>query len=79
MLVSSNVMWKIKTYIEAPKWAHLPTFLNKLAWELGVDIEIKVEKHWLRETVFFNASSKEKIVMDKFKAQLDAALAQYNT
>jgi len=63
----------IKSWVEGPKFAGIPSFLRKLAFELDVDIKIDVDKHFIRETVYFKvegAESKLRIFKDTFDKSL---------
>lgn len=66
----------VRSWIEAPKFANVPTFLKNLAWQLGLDIEIEVDKGWLRETVRFKVEGEED-KLRKFKVVLDESLQEY--
>lgn len=68
---------RIRSSIEAPRWAKLPTFLRELAWRLDCEIEVQSEKGWIRETVMFEVrGTEEKLVA--FKQNLEKATAEYN-
>jgi len=49
----------IKSYIEAPRWAAFPEFLRNRCFVLGLDLEIDIDKGWIRETVRFKIEGKE--------------------
>lgn len=66
----------IRSWIEAPRFANGPTFLKNLAWQLGLNIEIEVDKGWLRETVRFKVEGEEG-KLRKFKVVLEEALQEY--
>ncbi len=67
----------IKSYCEAPKWAKLPAWLKHTCFPLGLDCEISVDSHWIRETVHFNISGEE-IPLRKFKQLFDETMREYN-
>ena len=67
---------KIKSYIEAPRFAHIGIALRKAALGIGVDITIDTEKHLLRETVFFEVSGNEERI-NRFSTWLESAIKEY--
>ena len=66
----------VRSWVEAPKFANVPTFLKNLAWQLGINIEIEVEKGWLRETVRFKVEGEETKVK-KFISVFNQAAEEY--
>ncbi len=66
----------VHSWVEAPKFANVPTFLKNLAWQLGVNIEIEVDKGWLRETVRFKVEGDEEKVK-KFASIFNKAAEEY--
>ena len=67
----------IKSHCEAPKWAKFPSWLKHTCSQLGLDCEITVDSHWVRETVYFNISGEE-IPLRKFKQLFDETMREYN-
>lgn len=66
----------VRSWVEAPKFANVPTFLKNLAWQLGINIEIEVDKGWLRETVRFKVEGEEAKVK-KFISVFNQAAEEY--
>jgi hypothetical protein len=66
----------VRSWVEAPKFANVPTFLKNLAWQLGLNIEIEVDKGWLRETVRFKIEGEEAKVK-KFTFVFNQAAEEY--
>ena len=66
----------VRSWVEAPKFANVPTFLKNLAWQLGIDIEIEVDKGWLRETVRFKVEGDE-MKVKKFISVFNQAAEEY--
>jgi hypothetical protein len=66
----------VRSWVEAPKFANVPTFLKNLAWQLGINIEIEVEKGWFRETVRFKVEGEETKVK-KFFSVFNQAAEEY--
>lgn len=43
-----------KAYIEGPRWAGIPSFVRKAAWEHNLTIiELTEDKHFLTTTVYY--------------------------
>jgi len=66
----------IKSYIEGPKFAHLPEFLKELAIDNEVNITLDVHKRILRETVFFEVTGDFNKV-STFTRELNAAVMEH--
>jgi hypothetical protein len=65
-----------RSWVEAPKFANVPTFLKNLAWQLGLNIEIEVDKGFFRETVRFKVEGDEDKVR-KFASVFNEAAKEY--
>jgi hypothetical protein len=68
---------KYRSYIEALKSADVPSYVRKLAWNLGLDVTVNVEKGIFRETTFFSVDGSDDDVYT-FKKRLYRALENYN-
>jgi len=66
----------MRSCVEAPKFAYVPTFLKNTAWQLGLKIEIEVDKGWLRETIRFKVEGDEN-KLKTFKINLEKAIQEY--
>lgn len=49
----------LKSWIEAPRWAGASKFIKNLAWELGLQLQIDIDKGFFTETVRFKVSGTE--------------------
>lgn len=45
--------------IEAPRWARFPKALRNLCFEMGLDLDMEVERGWLREMIRIRVSGAE--------------------
>ena len=68
----------IRTFVEAPKWAKLPSFIKNVCWSLGLDYKVEVDKGWISENIRFMVSGEEEKVNQFIKALNDAALSWNN-
>ena len=68
---------KLESYMDAPRWAKVPKFLRKLAFELDLQIDIDVEKSLLRERTYFTVYGK-KSQLEEFKNMYELAMENYN-
>jgi len=62
----------IRTVVEAPKWAKLPSFIKNVCWFLGLDCKVEVDKGWISENIRFMVSGEEGKVAQFIKAYNDA-------
>lgn len=68
----------LETWIEGPKFAHLPEFIRKLAMQCEVEVvSLDVRSRLIRETVFFKIQSYDKYKADDFCKQLSQALQEW--
>ena len=66
-----------RSWIEAPRWAGVETFLLKLSVECNVNIKTTVRKGWVRETVIYWVDGPfDKVAL--FSSILHKSLRQYN-
>lgn len=65
-----------KSYIEGPRWACIPTYLRKLAIIVDVEIDVNVDKGFLRETVFYEVTGTES-KLQKFKKIFAQSIKEY--
>lgn len=66
----------VRSWVEAPKFANVPTFLKNLAWQLDLNIDIEVDKGFFRETVRFKVEGDEEKVR-KFASVFNKAAEEY--
>ncbi len=64
--------------VVAPRFARVPTFIRDMAFILGLDLSIEVEKHFIRETVRFRVEGDEGKV-GRFRTALAEAMSEYNS
>ena len=67
---------KFKAWIEAPKFAGVPSFLKTTAWQLDIEIKVDVDSGWWFETVRFEVNGEENKVR-KFQRILKQAIEEY--
>jgi len=60
----------------APRFARIPSFMKTLAWELGVTLDIDVDKFFLRETIRFQACGDSEKV-ERFADALNKAIDEW--
>lgn len=65
------------TVYEAPRWAGVSCYLKDQAFLLGVQLEIEVEKGWIRENGRFRVTGPADKV-DQFMAEFEEAGRRYN-
>ena len=68
---------RIRTSIEAPRFAGLPRFIKNLAFSHDVVVELEVDKGWITESIRLKAEGEED-KMQRFKTALLAAMQEYN-
>lgn len=68
---------EIKSYCEAPKWLRVPKWIRIVCFQLGLDCEIDIDSHFLRETVWFKVVGEEE-ALNKFKDYFYEAMNKYN-
>jgi len=68
---------KIRSWVEAPKWANVSNFIKNLAWELGLECTVEVDKGWIRETVRYVVEGEE-AKLRTFKDKLLSTARAYN-
>lgn len=69
-----NASWK--SWIQCAKWADAPSMIKTLAFTLGLQLKIDVDKGWFRETVRFEVSGKLEDVR-RFKYLYEVSLITY--
>lgn len=69
---------RITSYAEVPRWAGFPTFIKNLAWKLGLDCTVEVDKGILRETVRFKVEGYG-YKLEKFAKILQDSMDEYNS
>ena len=65
---------KYKSSMTAPRFARIPSFMKTLAWELGITLDIDVDKFFLREAIRFQVcgdSEKVKRFADALNKAID--------
>jgi len=55
-----------KNWIESPKWASVPLFIKNLAFDLDLELQIEVDKGFIRETTHFKVNGEDKKIDKKF-------------
>ena len=63
----------LRSRIEASIFAHVLSVLYELAYEIGVDIEIHVERDFIRETTYFRVVGQADKVQ-QFKLMLEKSI-----
>lgn len=66
----------LKSMIEAPRWAGASKFIKNLAWELGLELQIEVDKGFIRETVRYKVSGTESKLRN-FQRIFEQSCAEY--
>ena len=69
---------RFSSVCEAPRWANVPSFLRDQAWNLGLKIEVEVDKGWIRERVRFRIEGEPEKV-NEFLSRFKEAGEQYNS
>lgn len=67
----------LKTTWDAPRWAHVESFVRDLAFHLNLECWTQVEKGWLREHGRLKVSGDEN-ACQQFMDKLNLALSEYN-
>jgi len=70
-------MAHIKTYVEAPKSAHIRQGLFDLAQRHGVSFSAETDKGWFKETVYFTVDGDDAAVK-AFARDVNRALSDWN-
>lgn len=68
---------RFKTYIEGPRWAGTEKFLIRTANEFDLEIETRVDRGWIRETVYFTVTGSHDN-LERFKSRVQRALLEMN-
>ena len=68
----------IKSTWEAPRWAKVSSFIRDVAWHLGLECEINVDKGLIRERGRFKVSGEEN-KLKTFKKALASAIKEYES
>lgn len=61
----------------APRWAGLSSFIKDECWRRGVELQIEIEKGWIRETSRIKITGPEETVT-RLKRDVYAAMDGYN-
>ena len=70
-------MAKRQFKIDSPRWVKTAKALREGAFELGLDLEIRSEKHWFREAIFGTVSGDDYKV-SVFMRALKETIEDYN-
>jgi len=67
----------IKDVVETPRWAKMPKFIEDICFTLDLDLELSVDKGWIRETTRFKVTGTEE-KLNSFKEHFEAGVEEYN-
>lgn len=68
----------IKSTWAAPRWAKVSSFIKDVAFELGLECEVDVDKGLIRERGRFKVSGDEN-ALRLFKKAFESAAEKYNS
>lgn len=69
-------MATLKSYIEAPRWAGVPSFLKQLAWKLNLKLDITEDKCLLTTIVYFKLQGDDSNI-HKAKQIIEQSIKEY--
>lgn len=67
----------LKSYVEAPRWAKFPDFLKNYCFIKGLELELDIDKHFIRETIRFKISGSES-ELQRVKKVIEESIEEYN-
>ena len=53
MINTEEKSYTFKSYIDAPKWARVPSFLREACFKHDFECKIEEENGWIRQRVYF--------------------------
>ena len=70
-------MGKMKTYLTAPRWAKVPSYVKRLAFNLDLELNITVDVGILTETVYIRVSGDDENIK-LFAKNLEDSVEEFN-
>ena len=67
----------IRGTVEGPRWAKFPQFLRDRCFILGVELEMEIDKGWIRENVRFKIEGNESKVR-RIMREIKESIEVYN-
>jgi hypothetical protein len=68
---------RVRTMIEAPRFAGVPRFIRDLAFASNITVDLTVDKGWLTESIRLTAEGPQ-VRVEQFRRSLQKALDAYN-
>ncbi len=75
--MSDEIIGTIRSSIEGPRWAKFRSVVRGVGWERDLELELEIEKGWVRETVRFKVVGTE-TKLRRFMKILDESVNEYN-
>lgn len=66
----------IRESCRALRTAGMPEFIKGLAWRLGLECQVEVDKGWIKESVRWEVSGNEETLV-RFKDAFELAIKEY--